>query len=119
MTKSHEIATSIVAKLAAHAKVTVSLHLPEIHFPKKHLPEKNISLSVLFAELSFVRNHTRQNKHLPKITSARMNTCLNVQYICQNEHLPEIALARLYFWPNGHFSENVFSRIDTCQNSSR
>ena len=36
-------------------------------------------------------------------------------YICQNEHLHEIALTRMYSWPNGHFSENLFSRINTCQ----
>ena len=22
----------------------------------------------------------------------------------------------MYIWPNGHFPENLFSRIDTCQN---
>ena len=44
--------------------------------------QKNISLNVLFPELTFVRNDTCQNEHLPEITSARMNTCLKL-------HLPE------------------------------
>ena len=48
----------------------------------KIICQKNISLNVLFPELTFVGNHTCQNEHLPEITSARMNTCLNV-------HLPE------------------------------
>ena len=48
----------------------------------KIICQKNISLKVLFPELTFVRNHTCQNEHLPEITSARMNTCLKL-------HLPE------------------------------
>ena len=50
-------------------------------FPKI-ICQKNISLNVLFPELTFVKNHTCQNEHLPEITSARMNTCLKL-------HLPE------------------------------
>ena len=48
----------------------------------KIICQKNISLNILFPELTFVRNHTCQNEHLPEITSARINIFLNV-------HLPE------------------------------
>ena len=48
----------------------------------KIICQKNISLNILFPELTFVRNHTCQNEHLPEITSARMNICLKL-------HLPE------------------------------
>ena len=37
-------------------------------------------------------------------------------YTCQKLHFPERAFARNYFSPNEHFPENLFSRIDTCQN---
>ena len=91
----------------------------------KIICQKNISLNFLFPELTFVRNHTCQNEHLPEITSARMNIWLKLHlpewalvwnYICQNEHLPECTFARMYIWPKVHFPENLFSRIYTCQN---
>ena len=91
----------------------------------KIICQKNIFLNFLFPELTFVRNHTCQNEHLPEITSARMNICLKLhlpewtlvwKYICQNEHLPECSFGRMYIWPKVHFPENLFSRIYTCQN---
>ena len=75
------------------ARILVSLHRAEKHLPENHLPEKH------FPERSFSRINIYQKWHLPKITSARMNTCLKLHlsewtlvwnYICQNEHLPEI-----------------------------
>ena len=86
----------------------------------KIICQKNISLNIIFPELTFVRNDTCQNEHFPEITSARMNTCLKLHlpkwtlvwnYICQNEHLPECTLAR-----NEHLSEITFPRKLICQN---
>ena len=91
----------------------------------KIICQKNISLNFLFPELTFVRNHTCQNEHLPEITPARMNICLKLHlpewtlvwnYICQNKHLPEYTFAWMYIWPKLHFPENLFSRIYTCLN---
>ena len=91
----------------------------------KIICQKNISLNVLFPELTFSRNHTRQKEHLPEIASARMNTCQKLHlpewtlvwnYFCRNEHLPECAFARMNICPKLHFPENLFSRIYTCQN---
>ena len=35
--------------------------------------------------------------------------------ISPKTYFPEWTLVRMYSWPNGHFPENLFSRIDTCQ----
>ena len=49
----------------------------------KIICQKNISMNVLFPEITLVRNHACQNEHLLEITSARMNTG-------QKLHLPEL-----------------------------
>ena len=91
----------------------------------KTICQKNISLNVLFPELTFVRNHACQNEHLPEVTSARMNTCLIVHlpectfgrnYISPKTYFPESTLAGMYIWPKLHFPESLFSRIYTFQN---
>ena len=32
------------------------------------------------------------------------------------QHRPDNAMFAGYIWPNGHFLENLFSKMDTCQN---
>ena len=128
------VKVSAVKKNNLIKKLKVSLHLPEKHSPEKHLPEKN------FPECTLSRMYIWPNGYFPENLFSRIDTCQNVRlaewtfcrkpifqnYTFQNVHLaqwtfpktyfPELALARIYIWPNRHFPENLFSRIDTCQN---
>ena len=77
---------------------------------QKIICQKNISQNVRFPELAFVRNHTRQNEHLPKFTSVRMNSGLKLHFpgnlftrfcIFQN------SISRIYVFPKIYFPEFV------------
>ena len=37
-------------------------------------------------------------------------------YIWPNGHFPENLFSKIDIWPNGHFPENPFSRMATSQN---
>ena len=89
------------------------------HFTEKHLanwdyPECTFPWTCTFqnvhlAEWTFSQKPIFQNWHLPECTFGRMD-------IFPKTHFPELTLARMYIWPIRHFLENLFSRIDTCQN---